>query len=164
MRPFIPRDLQHASMVLVRHDGVCRPLQNPYDGPYPVLESGEKVFRILRNGLPYTVSIDRLKACNMPITPPFSSIIPNKNPPPPHPPSTATSSSAPTATPSSSLSPPSAFHWRPQPSSSSDPSDEPQDPTSDPLGLQSETEFPALQSLVYSNRGRKIKPRTRLDL
>ena len=72
-------------MVLVRHDGVKRPLQPPYDGPFPVLESGDKVFKILRNGLPYTVSVDRLKPCNVPLTPPLSSIIPNRLPPPPHP-------------------------------------------------------------------------------
>ena len=83
--PYVPRSLRESSMVLVRHDGVRRPLQAPYDGPYPVLEAGEKVFKILKNGLPYTVSVDRLKPCNLPMTPPFSSIIPNCNPPPQHP-------------------------------------------------------------------------------
>ena len=52
--PYIPSDLGTATMVFVRHDGVKRPLQPPYDGPYPVLEPGSKVFKILRNGLPYT--------------------------------------------------------------------------------------------------------------
>ena len=85
LQPFIPRSLKDSSMVLVRHDGVRRPLQPPYDGPYPVLESGDKVFKILKNGLPYTVSVDRLKPCNLPLTPPCSSIIPNRLPPPPHP-------------------------------------------------------------------------------
>ena len=74
----IPKSLHQASMVLVRHDGVRRPLQSPYDGPFPVLEAGEKVFKILKNGLPYTVSVDRLKACNMPLSPPTSSMIPTK--------------------------------------------------------------------------------------
>ena len=30
---YVPRSLMSASMVLVRHDGVRRPLQKPYDGP-----------------------------------------------------------------------------------------------------------------------------------
>ena len=84
---YVPRDLLTASMVLIRHDGVRKPLQNPYDGPYPVLEAGDKVFKVLRNGLPYTVSVDRLKPCHLPPGPrgPMSSIIPNRVPPPPHP-------------------------------------------------------------------------------
>ena len=98
-------------MVLVRHDGVRRPLQNPYDGPFPVLESGDKVFKILRNGLPYTVSIDRLKACNIPITPPLSSVIQSKTPPPPHP------HHVPLAVPADPVSLPSAIHIRLQASS-----------------------------------------------
>ena len=79
---YIPRDLLDASMVFVRHDGVKRPLQNPYDGPFPILESGEKSFKILRNGLPYTVSIDRLKPCNSRSPQLQSSLIPNHLPPP----------------------------------------------------------------------------------
>ena len=47
LQPFVPRSLKDSSMVLVRHDGVKRPLQPPYDGPFPVLESGDKVFKIL---------------------------------------------------------------------------------------------------------------------
>ena len=64
--PYVPSSLRSASMVLIRHDGVRRPLQKPYDGPFPVLETGDKFFKVVKNGLPYTVSIDRLKACNMP--------------------------------------------------------------------------------------------------
>ena len=84
LQTFVPRNLRESSMVLVRQHGVRRPLQPPYNGPFPVLESGDKVFKILRNGFPYTVSVDRLKPCNLPLTPPFSSIIPNRRPPPPH--------------------------------------------------------------------------------
>ena len=166
LRPFIPKDLQSASMVLVRRDGVRRPLQSPYDGPFPVLESGEKVFKILKNGLPYSVSIDRLKACNMPGTPPFSSIIPNTNPPP----MPASSSSSSPSTPAVS-SPPSSIHFRPQtspePSAVSgrqDTSRVPASETCDPLGLQSETEFPALRPPVTTSSGRLSKPRVRMDL
>ena len=61
-----------------------RPLQPPYEGPFPVLEAGDKFFKILRHGLPYTVSIDRLKPC-FTASPPPSSIIPTRTPPPMHP-------------------------------------------------------------------------------
>ena len=164
LRPFIPKDLHSASMVLVRRDGVRRPLQSPYDGPFPVLESGEKVFKILKNGLPYSVSIDRLKACNMPVTSP-SSIVPNTNPPP-----MPTSSSSSPSTPAM-LSPPSSIHFRPQtspePSAVSgrqDTSRVPASETCDPLGLQSETEFPALRPPVKTSSGRLSRPRVRMDL
>ena len=86
-------------MVFVRHDGVRRPLQAPYDGPYQVLEAGKKVFKILRNGLPYTVSVDRLKVCNT--TSPRSSLVPNQSPPPPHP-ARPSSWSSPSSSPSTS--------------------------------------------------------------
>ena len=33
----------------------------PYDGPYKVITPGEKSFLINRGGVPYTVSIDRVK-------------------------------------------------------------------------------------------------------
>ena len=51
---YVPSSLRTATMVLIRHDGVRRPLQKPYDGPFPVLEAGEKSFKVLKNGLPYT--------------------------------------------------------------------------------------------------------------
>ena len=42
---FIPPALKKCTSVFVRYDGVRRPLQNPYDGPYQVLESGDKYFK-----------------------------------------------------------------------------------------------------------------------
>ena len=44
--------------VFVRNDAVRKPLQTPYEGPYPVLERTDKFFKLNING---TVSIDRLK-------------------------------------------------------------------------------------------------------
>ena len=60
--PHLPPSLLLAKHVYVRHDAVRRPLQRPYDGPYEVISSGPKSFVIRRNGEPYTVSVDRLKA------------------------------------------------------------------------------------------------------
>ena len=51
---YVPASLKKSSFVFVRNDAVRRPLQQPYDGPFPVLEAGDKVFKIKKNGLPYT--------------------------------------------------------------------------------------------------------------
>ena len=62
LRPsFIPPSLRDSTMVLVRVDGVLRPLQAPYDGPFQVLSRGEKTFDILKNNKTVTVSVARLK-------------------------------------------------------------------------------------------------------
>ena len=152
---FVPKDLKKASMVLMRHDGVKKPLQNPYDGPFPVLEHGDKVFKILKNGLPYTVSVDRLKACNMPLTPPLSSMIPNTSPPPPHPAESSTPlvkeilplpSTSSSALPSVPLGPDSSVGVPSSPD------------------ITSPDDFPVLPPPLYTASGRRSKPRIRLDL
>ena len=167
--PFVPKALKDASMVLVRVDGVRRPLQPPYDGPYPVLEAGEKVFKIMRNGLPYTVSIDRIKPCNVPLTPLASSLIPNRARPPLHPSDTRVRrspvhpvaapvppmvriDSSPAVVPQSSSATPGKIREGPSSSSSSSPD------------ISSQTEFPPLKTPTYTLSGRQSKPRVRLDL
>ena len=45
----------------VHKDAVRRPLQSPYDGPYQVLERGDKIFRLRSNGKDTAVLIDRIK-------------------------------------------------------------------------------------------------------
>ena len=60
-RHFLPKDLQTADEVYLRQDARRTPLQRPYDGPFRVLERGEKSFRINCNGREVTVSVDRLK-------------------------------------------------------------------------------------------------------
>jgi hypothetical protein len=45
----------------LRNDTVKGPLQPPYDGPYKVIERGDKNFKILINNKNTIVSIDRLK-------------------------------------------------------------------------------------------------------
>ncbi|BHF70461.1 hypothetical protein SprV_0301351200 [Sparganum proliferum] len=55
---FIPPDLDKCDFVLVRHDGVRRPNQLPYNGPYKVHRRSNKDVVIGRNGKTDTVSID----------------------------------------------------------------------------------------------------------
>ena len=157
LTPFMPRALKDATMVLVRHDGVRRPLQQPYDGPFPVLEAGEKVFKIMKNDLPFTVSVDRLKPCNLPLTPPLSSIIPNRAPPPPHPsdpsrvrplPDRRIPVQAPPMVPAPDEMP----VQNPPPKASSSPD------------ISSTTDFPLLIPPLYTLSGRRLKPRVRLEL
>jgi cleavage and polyadenylation specificity factor subunit 1 len=60
----IPPALKEAQFVFLRRDATRTPLQRPYDGPYPVIQHGDKHFQIEVNGRNTTVSIDRLKpAC-----------------------------------------------------------------------------------------------------
>lgn len=58
---FVHPDLQSSDYVFVRHDAVRKPLQPTYDGPYRVVQRGNKVFAILINGKRSQISIDRLK-------------------------------------------------------------------------------------------------------
>ncbi|KAK9885262.1 hypothetical protein WA026_010760 [Henosepilachna vigintioctopunctata] len=58
---FIFKDLATSTHVFVRHDAMRSPLQQPYDGPYPVVSRGSKFFVINNNGRQVTVSVDRLK-------------------------------------------------------------------------------------------------------
>lgn len=60
-RPFVFRELTNTSHVFVRHDAVRRPLQPPYDGPFPVLKRSDKYFEIHTPRGRQTISINRLK-------------------------------------------------------------------------------------------------------
>ena len=75
IRPHAPRPTQRnsnivdglstATHVFIRHDAVRKPLQPPYDGPYPVLKRSDKHFTMDINGHKDTVSIDRLKPVHL---------------------------------------------------------------------------------------------------
>ena len=64
---YLPRDLASARFVFVRVDCVRRPLTRPYEGPYPVVRTGPKVFTVLKNLKEWNVSVDRLKLAPTPL-------------------------------------------------------------------------------------------------
>jgi hypothetical protein len=57
----VPRALQQATHVYVRHDAVKSLLQRPYDGPFLVIQRNDKFSTLNKNGCRDAVSIDRLK-------------------------------------------------------------------------------------------------------
>ena len=67
-----------APTFFLRCDRVRRPLEPPYDGPYPVLSRSDKTFKISMNGRHETVSIDRLKSAS--VEEPFLNSVPIRNP------------------------------------------------------------------------------------
>lgn len=58
---FCYKDLATSEQVFVRHDAPRGSLQPIYDGPYPVLNRGEKTFKLRVNGRTVNISKDRLK-------------------------------------------------------------------------------------------------------
>lgn len=60
-KPFIFRDLATTSHVFVRIDRTKKLLEQPYDGPFPVVSRGDKTMLVNINGRKVTISIDRLK-------------------------------------------------------------------------------------------------------
>ena len=64
-RPHRPSALASAQFVYVRVDAVRPPLCRPYEGPYRVLAMDAKTCRLLKNGRPWIVSLDRLKVARV---------------------------------------------------------------------------------------------------
>ena len=60
-KTFMFRDLETSPYVFVRHDAIGDPLQPPCDGPYQVIQRGEKTFTIRVKDKSVKVSVDRLK-------------------------------------------------------------------------------------------------------
>lgn len=58
---FVHPKLAEAKYVFIRDDAHRSPLQTPYKGPFQVVKSGDKIFKVNVNGKTDTVSIDRLK-------------------------------------------------------------------------------------------------------
>lgn len=61
-KPFIEKDLHTSPQVFIRNSMVCKPLQTPYEGPYPVLKRHDKYFTVDVRGKKMNISLDRLKA------------------------------------------------------------------------------------------------------
>ena len=59
--PVVHPALNTSTHVFVRVDSVRTPLQQPYEGPYKVLQRTDKHYTIDRDGHKYVVCIDRLK-------------------------------------------------------------------------------------------------------
>ena len=61
----VPAELRSAGLVFIRHDAHRGPLQPPYDGPFRVLEHGEKHLVVDMGGKAEHVSVDRVKAAHL---------------------------------------------------------------------------------------------------
>ena len=57
----IPPNLKQSQFVFVRWDAHRTPLQRPYEGPFKVMQAGDKTFTIDRGGKKEVISVDRLK-------------------------------------------------------------------------------------------------------
>ena len=60
-RDYVNDDLATSTHVFIRQDAVRKPLQPPYNGPYPVVKHTDKYYTVNISGKHDTVSLDRLK-------------------------------------------------------------------------------------------------------
>ena len=58
----LPPNLKHSQFVFVRRESHRSSLQRPYEGPFKVLQHGDKRFILDFGGRKETISVDRLKA------------------------------------------------------------------------------------------------------
>ena len=68
----ISQSLRDSQFVFIRQDGHRGPLQRPYEGPFRVVASGEKTFRIMVGSREEIISADRLKPAHVDLTSPVS--------------------------------------------------------------------------------------------
>ena len=73
-RTYMPKQIMNSRYVFIRRDAHRTPFQQPYRGPYKVLEHGPKTFKVDVGGHQEIVSIDRLKPAQLdldePVVPP----------------------------------------------------------------------------------------------
>lgn len=62
---FVFKDLPKATHAFLRDDAVRRPLQQPYTGPYKILERSAKTITLDVRGKEHEVSIDRVKPAHL---------------------------------------------------------------------------------------------------
>uniref|UniRef100_A0AAQ4Q920 Gypsy retrotransposon integrase-like protein 1 n=1 Tax=Gasterosteus aculeatus aculeatus TaxID=481459 RepID=A0AAQ4Q920_GASAC len=79
----VPAGLQTADYVFIRHDAHRGPLRPPYEGPFRVLETGDKHFVVDMGGKPERLSIDRLKPAHLDVARPIESAQPPRRGRPP---------------------------------------------------------------------------------
>ena len=60
-KAFVDSNLSNCSHAFVCQDSVCKPLQQPYDGPYQILSRADKHFTLDVSGKKAVISLDRLK-------------------------------------------------------------------------------------------------------
>jgi hypothetical protein len=60
-KTYVSSELSDCTHVFIRQDAIRKPLDQPYDGAYPVLNSKDTYFITGINGRRDTVSLDRLK-------------------------------------------------------------------------------------------------------
>ena len=60
-----PSSLKQTKFVFIRRDSHRSPFQRPYEGPFKVLQSGDKTFTVDVSGRKETISVDRLKPAHI---------------------------------------------------------------------------------------------------
>ncbi|GBO03279.1 hypothetical protein AVEN_182293-1 [Araneus ventricosus] len=58
---FVHKDLHTCTHVFIRIHRVRKPLEPPYDGPFPVVKRRDKYFAVTIKGKAINISVDRLK-------------------------------------------------------------------------------------------------------
>ena len=80
---YVPPTLHDSQYVFLRRDSHRTPFQRPYEGPFRVLQNGNKAFIIDYGGLRETVSVDRLKPAHVDIDRPVRVAQPRRKGRPP---------------------------------------------------------------------------------
>lgn len=62
---YLPKHLSTCRYVFIRRDAHKTPLQRPYEGPYAVLEHGDKTMLVDIGGSPHLITIDRIKPAHV---------------------------------------------------------------------------------------------------
>ena len=65
LKTYVNNDLLACTHVFVKHDAICKPLQQLYDGSFTVIKRTDKHFTIQKNNHEEVVSKDRLKPVAM---------------------------------------------------------------------------------------------------
>ena len=79
----VPPSLADSAFVFMRRDAHKTPLERPYEGPFKVLEHGDKTFKLQLGNSTDNVSIDRLKPAHLDIDRPVQVAQPRRKGRPP---------------------------------------------------------------------------------